>query len=467
MIATQSLCIPNAQKPNHRDIILIGGGSTASTFFIRLADEIRQNPDVPRNFTIHCYDKSQFPSGGIAYGEASINHILNSVSSEMSPWNINAFHDFCIEKGHGICTNIFNARRDYRDFLQLEVKGAWDYLKSQGVRILNHAYEIKIEQSNDGFDLYDANYGHRLLRGCHPNQLVLAVGYGPNTNFQSLQNRLGPDRYAHSLYGFGGDGIFAKKSLKHNPHIVFIGCGPALYDCVNDLYGAGITSARLTIVSGFSHGPLPVRDVLIENGEVNIRPENLLSMGLGARSHDLVQAVSKDFERAASKRRVSLDILSHLTPILKSVDADEAAAFLKSSVLGRIRHAATPVPHQSHAKLCGLNPTFIPTHLCEEDVRIGSNGSLWIRRGNVVITNIDMIINGTGHGRHNAPILESMKRQGLARVDKNLGVLKTDITGYRLVGSNIACLGPATHAGCDGVESFDIPAKALARELVL
>ena len=75
---------------------------------------------------------------------------------------------------------------------------------------------------------------------------------------------------------------------------------------------------------------------------------------------------------------------------------------------------------------------------------------------------MDAIVNGTGHGRHNSPILESLKNQGLASVNLHLDTLRTDATGYRLADSGITCIGPATHFGTDGLESFAPNVKAVA-----
>ncbi len=467
--AAQSLSVPATQKIDPRDLILIGGGSTASTFILRLVQSLKENPRVLQGFTIHCFDRHGFPNGGIAYGECSKNHILNSVRSEMSPWDVDAFHDYCVENGKGTCRDSFNARRDYRDFVSLQVTDAVGYLKQRGIRFVQNPDDVKIVKRQGSYAVAEINYGYTILHGCDARQIVVATGYGPNRNFETWGDNLNADRYAHSLYGAGRDGIFAERAsgLKPNPHIVFIGGGPALYDCVNDLYGAGITSARLTVISGTGAGPLAVRDLSIEQGEKNILPQNMLSVRGCASAHDLSKAIGQDFSNAASKRRAALDILKNLAPVLKSLEEGEAQRFQSSSVIGHIRHAATPVPQESHARLAALSPNFVGARLCEGDLMVDSRGRITIRHGDIAVINVDLIINGTGHGRHNAPIFEAMKKEGSAKVSKALGVLETQDNGYSLAGSGIACIGPATHVGCDGVESFDVPAQACARDFVL
>lgn len=467
MYAAQSLLAPESQKIDPRDLVLIGGGSTASTFILRLVQELKQNPQIPRGFNIYCFDQNGFSNGGIAYGSCSKHHILNSVRSEMSPWDVDAFHNYCIQHNKGTCRDSFNARQDYRDFLSLQTIGAVRYLKELGIKFIQSPKDVGVVKRQDSYAVTDINAGHSILHGCNAGQIVLATGYGPNRNFETWRSGVGSDRYAHSLYGAGRDGIFAERasSLKPSPHIVFIGSGPALYDCVNDLYGAGITTARLTVISGT--GPLAVRDLSIEQGEKNIRPQNLLSVAGSAKADDLVHAIGADFLNAASKRRVALDILKNIGVVLKSMEEGEAQRFQSSAIIGHLRHAATPVPKESHARLAALSPSFIGGRLCEEDLKIDSRGRITIRRGDLAVINVDLIVNGTGHGRHNAPIFDGMKKDGSAKISTALGVLETLDDGYRLAGSGIACIGPATHVGCDGVESFDVPAQNCAKDIVL
>lgn len=468
MTGVQTYSVPESKVAGEKDLIIIGGGSTASTLIIRLADQIAKSPEVKGDFSVHCFDENRFANGGLAYGKASKHHILNSIRTEMSPWNPDSFHDYCVAREKGDLRDSFNSRCDYRDFLIEEVLNAISYLQSRNIRVLNNNCNVRLIKAQDGIDVVHDKYGFILLRGCNVRQIVLATGYGPNLSFEGLHERLGPDRYVHTLYDAGSDGVFTGSliSEKHNPHIVFLGSGPALYDCINDLYGAGITSARLTVISASSHRPLSVRNLSIEKDEKNILPERLLSLDSEASAEDILNAVINDFGAATSKRRVSLDILSHLSSALKGVAEEEAEKFLQSSTISLIRHAATPVPLESYCRLSSLKPVFIQSYISGDEISVCRKGLLSIRKGDIEVSDIDMIINGTGHGRHTSSILETMKKHGLARVHKGLGILETQDDGYSLRGSGIACIGPATHLGCDGVESFDIPVRNFVRNFV-
>ncbi len=79
---------------------------------------------------------------------------------------------------------------------------------------------------------------------------------------------------------------------------------------------------------------------------------------------------------------------------------------------------------------------------------------------------VDMIINATGHGRHNSPILEGLKEQRLAQYNPITGALDTDKTSYKLNGSGLNVIGPATHIGTDGIESFYVYTKHFAENFV-
>lgn len=440
------------------DLILIGGASSASTVLIRLAEEVRTRGLPPGGLSIRCFDKNGLANGGIAYGGCSDHHILNSVRTEMSPWKVDAFHDFCVEKGLGSCRNEFNKRKDYAEFLKGAVDNAVSSLLQAGVQISVDHRNVSIEKAaGDRFNIRDIDGGHSLLSNCTARQIALAVGYGPNNNFQNLRGEKG---YIHSLYGSGAQQI---AHIKDGAQITFIGRGPALYDFTNDLKGAGITNVRLNVVSRSGNGALGVRDVSIEASETSSVPHFLTNGSCGC-VEDLKKGMSQAYETASSPRRAALDVLRHYGPVVTSLDADEARDFYRSPIMDVLRHAATPVPLSSHVTLSSFNPVFVQAEVGGGDITVKKDG-FDIDAGQGRIIHADYIVNGTGHGRHSSPIIEQLKDDGLARVSPVLGVLETDESGYRLAGSGIACIGPAIHAGCDGVESFDVYAKSFVEDL--
>lgn len=440
------------------ELVLIGGASSASTILIRLAEEVRLRGLPQGGLAIRCFDRNGAGNGGIAYGGASEHHILNSVRTEMSPWRVDAFHDYCVERGLGSCRNDFNKRKDYAAFLKESVDEAVFFLRGAGVRFTHSPHDVSIEQCADGaFNLRDGADGRVLLSNVAARQIVLAVGYGPNNNFGHLRGEQG---YIHSLYDAGARQI---AHIKDGADIVFVGRGPALYDFANDLKGAGITNVRLTVIARSGSGPLGVRDVSIEAGETSRVPDFITSGSCGCVS-DLRQAITAEFAAASSPRRAALDILRHVAPVLKTFDSAEVGEFQRSPTMDFLRHAATPVPLSSHVTLAAFNPVFVQAGIGGGDITVAQDG-FTVDLGRDHVLHADYVVNGTGHGRHNAPVLEQLKKDGLARVSSVLGVLETDQSGYRLAGSGIACIGPAIHAGCDGVESFDVYAKALVGDL--
>jgi hypothetical protein len=458
MYAAHSEFVHSIPKAAPHELILVGGASSASTIIIRLAEQVRQN-GLPRGgLTIRCFDKNGFANGGIAYGHCSDHHILNSVRTEMSPWRVVDFHQYCQDNGLGSCREDFNRRKDYNGFIASSVDQALDFLAGSGVTFIHHPNHVFLDAERDGsYTLLDAQTNLPLLLGCKPDQLVLTVGYGPNHNFEQLKGEWG---YIHSLYESGARAI---SFIPDGANITFIGRGPALYDFVNDLKGAGLSNVNLTVLSRSAYGPLSVRDVAIEANEVGSIPKFILEAGFET-ADDLRAKVSHAFKNAASPRRLALDILKNIGPALKSMDTDEARKFQSSQAMDTIRHAATPVPLQSHVTLSSFNPAFIQANIGENSITVQKDGFV-IDAGGGRVVHADYIVNGTGHGRHNAPILENLKNNRLAFVNASLNILDIDDTGYRLSGSGIACIGPSTNAGCDGVETFDAPSKLLVEDL--
>ncbi len=451
-------------KATPDDLIIIGGGSTATTLLIRLNEAIKKAGGLPKPIRLHCFDPKGFPNGGIAYGACSPHHILNSVRTEMSPWRSEAFHEYCLDKDLGTCKNTFNPRADYASFLRVETAAVIRELEGFGVTLHQHRSDVRISKSSaQGFDITEASTRKPLLVECRGAQIVIAAGYGPNNHFDTVR-RDGSPHYLHSLYEGGNVLDGHPITQKEAPHIVFIGNGPALYDFVNDLHGNHLTRARLTILSGASNRALSIRDLGIEENEKNIIPHKMLSLSRYAAAPELRRAILRDFHQAASPRRAALDILKNIKQVLGKMECNEALRFQQSNFIGWLKHTATPVPQSSHNKLIALRPDIIQCRVNED--------ALSVQRDHIRVTTAqkiieaDLVVNGTGHGRHNAPVLEQMKNDKLAFSYAGFDALETEPNGYQLAGSKIACIGPATHVGCDGVESFDIYAQNFAKDYV-
>lgn len=463
MCASSTLAVP-ALQATANDLVIIGGGSTAATILIRLRDELQSaGHHIP--LRIHCFDPHGFPNGGIAYGRCSPHDILNSVRTEMSPWRTDGFHEWCLKQGIGGCKSDFNPRADYQAFLRDEIADCVRDLEALGVAFHQYRHDVRIEGEKNNFytDIVDTKTGQPFITGCHASQIVIAAGYGPNKNFAALKESASP-HYLHSIYE-GGDDLLRGHPLrkKEKPQIVFIGSGPALFDQVNRLHGEGLSHAHLTVFTGSEKPLIGGRDVSIEAGQQNIVPESMLSIK-DATASSLRRAIIRDFRRATSPRRAALDILRHIHQPLCNLSVDESRRFLQSGFIEWLKHTATPVPPDSRRRLNALDHTIINTRLNEKALRVRTD-CIEVATPYGTIT-ADLVINGTGHGRHNAPILEDLKRRNLAHYTETTDSLATSETGYRLHGSYIACIGPATHIGCDGVESFDMPAQHFVKKYV-
>jgi len=256
--------------------------------------------------------------------------------------------------------------------------------------------------------------------------------------------------------------LLARWSKKLRPQD--IGSGPGLYDVINELTPI---YHSLHVFSGNNSG-LGVRDVSLEINEQSIQPEVLLSLDQTSSYEDAIKALKHEFTNAAqgrSRRRIALDILKSVKDILLKMDKGIARKFRQSAEFSPIRHIGTPIPQASKDRLERFNPKFVKTHLHDADIKRQAYGTFKIQTGNDQYF-ADVIINVTGHGRHNAPIIESLKTQGLVRVSDITNSLETDQDGFRVKPSGLSVIGPATHVGCDGIESFAIYAEKWAQSFI-
>ena len=447
-----------------KELAIIGGGSVGPMLLVYLAQKALEEGTDFSGTRFNLINPKSFASGGIAYGDCHSAHKLNSTRDEMSPWDMNAFHEWCVEKGFGDNVQSFNARADYQKFLAEQTELAIDTLKAHGAAFKEHLAYANIFSSDDGYNIVDEE-GSTLLSDIAAEDIVLSVGYGPNQNFENLRQHDG-DGYIHSPYEH--EQIRAIAANNPNPRIAFVGTGPALYDFTN-AYDGNPENAELTVFSREGH-LLDTRDVSVEPNEKSITPDYLVDENFVPQSlEELKEKIQADFDTAAlsgerSPRRVALDILRHLKPLLHRIDLELAKEFRCSALHSHIKHTATPVPIDSQQRLQSFDPVTIKGRL-NGNVERQQDGSFKIHLDGQEPVIVDYIINGTGQGRHNHVIFENLKRQNLAFVDERFDTLATDDSGYKLIGSGINCLGAATHFGCDGIESFAVNAEKLAIEL--
>lgn len=450
-----------------KDFAIIGGGSIGPLLLTSIALEAKQaNLDLT-GFTFHLIDPKGFGNGGIAYGQCHENHLLNSIANEMSPHQEGRFSEFLQDMGLNDDGHTFHTRSLFKNFIQQDlVERPIEDLEAMGATIEEHNVSANIHRNIDGsFAIFDSNgnvISQSLLRLTN-DQFVLTIGYGPNNNFSSLAHN---QDFIQNLYDDGGHSLEQKypKLKERNIRIAVIGSGPGLYDFVNE---SEPKDHELLVFSNAGK-ELSVRDTSIEDREVSLEPNNLLSLDYGSTFEEAIHGLKEEFSMAAhgrSKRRIALDINKNLRRILTRLGSDVAYAFRNSSYMSPIKHHATPIPLASKKRLELFNPRFIKAKLLEDNITPDSSGGFTIVAGNEMYQ-ADVIVNATGHGRHNAPILESLKRQGLAEYNPVMGALDTNRTGYRLANSGISVIGPATHIGTDGIESFYIYTKHFAEDFV-
>lgn len=450
-----------------KDFAIIGGGSIGPLLLTSIALEAEKaNLDLT-GFTFHLIDPKGFGNGGIAYGQCHENHLLNSLASEMSPHQEGYFAKFLQNKGISDDGHTFYTRSLFKKFIQEDlVEKPIKVLKSMGATIEEHNVSANIRRNIDGsFGIFDSNenvISQSLLR-LVSDQFALTIGYGPNNNFSALNEN---KNFIGNLYDDEGISLEQKypKLKEKNVRIAVIGSGPGLYDFVNEIK----PNEHELLVFSNAGEELAVRNVSLEDKEISLEPSTLLSLDYGSTFEEAIHGLKEEFSTAAhgrSKRRISLDINKNLKKILMRLGSDVAYAFRNSSYMSPIKHHATPIPLESKKRLALFNPKFIKANLLEGNITADNCGNFTIIAGDKTYQT-DVIVNATGHGRHNAPILESLKEQDLAQYNPIMGALDTDRTGYKLANSGINVIGPATHIGTDGIESFYIYTKHFAEDFV-
>lgn len=444
---------------------IIGGGSTGPVILIELAKQIREQNIRLDGYKFNLIDPKGFCNGGIAYGQASDNHYLNSTRDEISPWNPLAFHRHAQENGLGSLIKTFDKRKGCVPFLKKEYTAALEFLKSRGVSFAEHVTSAEdIEINKDGsITILDAEK-NPIGDTVNARNIIFSLGYSENNNFPALQNYKG-EGYVHSLYPPQELNIALQKQPRR---IAILGAGAALQDCANDIKAHGIEVAALYNFSNAGK-PLGIRDTALEIDEQNYTPQYLGRLNGDTDLQTLKQTVKAEFAAANIQgfplRRVSLDIMRALRPVMLRIDPTVAQAYTRAGELQQISHDATPVPLFSDQTLRAFNPAFFKQRLGERDIQKARDGTFTIQTEKGPVE-VDLIINATGHGKYGHPILQKMLAKGQISINPNIDAVRTDETGYRLPGLGSVIIGPAMHFGVHGIESFYAYTQPMVQELI-
>jgi len=296
------------------------------------------------------------------------------------------------------------------------------------------------------------------LTGIAKEYIILAPGYGRSEAFRTLEQYSGQG-YVPSLYP--PDALEAEIRKKPGARVLAIGTGPALYDALRLLPD----SFHGSIVAVSPSGTLPDRrDVSVEGSETHwtLTDEYRRAATADRLSSLIDRDLSQAEARGSTVRRTALDIQKELPSLLRRLDENEQRRFVRGS-LSRLFHACTPVPDVSWAQ--------------KEELK--KQGRFEVRKGRVSAADItpggdgftlgdehyDIVINCAGHDPLSQPLVKLLLQSGLAQTDPGLRLLKTGDDNYHLSGSGLACIGPATHIGLHGVESFYGPAAETANAI--
>ena len=446
---------------NTNDFAVIGGGGTGTMFLIYLAQKVQEGNISLQGQRFHLIDPKGFGSGGIAYGDCSDKELLNSVRTEMSPWNKMEFHDWCVTNGFDDLINEFNRRADYGRFLHEKYDQSIDILESAGASFQEHTCKASISRNDDGsYAIADQDTEETLLPNIPHDNITLTSGYGgPNEAFLYLTGNTG---YVHNLY----DEATLQSALAGHkkPKVAFIGANAALNDfAVKHPELAG----RIELTSYSANGePLGVRDTNLEENEVSQQPDFLHTVFNNAA--DLAFAINKELENDAnplrSRRRRALDITHSLDTVLNNQSVEIAHAFRSSSLFTKVKRDATPVPLESDEQLTDFSAQFISQRL-NGNIEQKLEGGFRITNSTDSSHDVDVIINGTGH-KAVPHVIQDMMDQGLVQYNFKTGTIQTTEDGTRLAGCEIPYAGPSTNAGTHGMESHAPIVEKIVDQLV-
>lgn len=457
-----------SRKMAERNITIIGGGSTGPILLIYIAKFAKEYKIDLTGLNLHLIDPNGFGNGGIAFGMSSDGLILNTLSIEMSPWDKEKFPEYVKKLTRKDEPYKFHPRYIYRDFLKNELKETLRELIGLNAKITYYKDKALIRRLDNGkFSITDESGKvlNKKLASISAENIVITVGYGPRNNFEKYRNN---NQFIDSLY----PNKRLKRVEKKHPktRIGVIGAAAALYDFLIDL-PLNPHDVDLTVFSGSGKEPLLVRDVENEHLLKDLRLAYIKSINSRSSIRDINEAIKREYEEARLNNAgpstwVAFRIMRVIGNALDKVNYKVARGFLNSYEFKNLKRTGGPTSQVSHDLLVKYNPTFIARKVTTDEISFNKKLKYFEVEVTGKLMNFDYVVNASGHGRHTSPILEDLKRQGLASVNKKLGVLKVDKSGYRLKESRIACIGPATHFGVDGIESFAFYSEKLAKEIL-
>ncbi len=459
-------------KNTSRNIAIVGGGATGSVLMIYISKFAKEKRVNLEDVTFHLIDKKEFGYGGIAFGECSDEHILNTLRNEMSPWQPDRFHQYMCEAGKSNDILSIDKRQDFQVFLKSELDKSLKEINILGGKIKKHIEKISLLKSEGTKNTYAllSDSGEALhpdLEDLNAKDIVLTVGYGPNNNFKELHQFIG-DGYIHHLYPLHhleNEPSIKKEKIK----VAIFGSSAALYDFVI-ASGLKPKTTEFYIFGATADKQLEIRDIFNEHLLKGVDLEKLYKFNtqttiLEIQSEmDIVFKVSRENE-VGPDTWVAFNIVNNSAKILKNLSLEVATEFRKSDFFQKLKRLGGPTSHVASKLLDSYKYECIPQNVFARDIKRNKDKTFMIFSDGKEYM-VDCIVNATGHGRHNSSLISDLKEKQLVKINQHLDVLETDESGYRLVGSGLACIGPATHFGTDGVQTFAKYSEKLAREIV-
>ena len=447
----------------HNNLVIAGGGCSGTVAVIALAQTLSNRKIENEATSWHLFDPAGFGNGGIAYGQSG-NALLNDTADAMSPWQPGAFVAWCADRDLGNDPKAFQERRLYGEFLRVEFAHARKVLQQHGISIIEHREAVTdISESRPG--RFTIKSDGITLANLPASNIILAPGYGRSDAFTALD---GKPNYIASIYP--PEKLQTALAEKPDAKLLVLGTGPALYDVLR-LLPESFTGA-ITAVS--STGKCPGRrDTGVEGKETRWSLHQEYNRAATADDlniliqHDLAKA----HEQGSTTRRIALDIQKNLPALLGQLDPNEQGKFWRGHI-SQLFHACTPVPGSSRQILDDLRRQ---NRFNTREGRLQATDITRSEQGFHVSPDcnrnraeaIDIVINCTGHNPLNSSLVKMLIDNELAEKRPGLPLLKTGEDGYRLLGNNLACVGPPTHLGLHGMESFWPAIQGAAKNLAL
>ena len=437
---------PQAIEPAGEDICVVGGGASGSLFAIYFNRRVQEIGGFDRPVRLHWIDPNGVNNGGVAYGQCHPEDLLNETAIKMSPWDVGAYSSFVKDRYGFDDACGFYSRQSYQAFLAEEAYRAVRELAENGVEVVEYCALVSgITQQGSNCVSLQLDSDQNL--SFDEALSVVATGYGANNRFADLR---GHEGYLHSLYDLDDFAVFhdrLRSELKPQ-RIALIGSGPAVFDFVNRVQ-SDCSQHSLDIIS--SSGALPkIRDISIEGRDYGsaefCNRERFLSV---SSYDDWAVLVKKEFERAALKdipeRQAAIWVLQATTESVQDYSV------FSSDLYKEVLHRATPVVDRSYINLDRFDYQVSKGRVCSDDIKVQADGGFLIAGQG----RYDAVVNCTGFERQSA-LVDQLCESGLARYCSDR---------FKVVDSAVNLIGPMTHNGCDGIESFAPQAEQVAERV--